>query len=216
MKKRTIALLMAVVMLFGATVGTTIAWLTSLSATVTNTMTVGDVEITLDETDVDLGGQPDASSTSRVIENDYKLYPGKTYIKDPVVHVDAASENCFVFVKIENGLVLNGVTIEAATGEVEGYETIAEQMEDNGWLPVEAGSNVYYYAGDKADPTDGFVTGGEDLTVFENFAISKNVNGETLATYEDKTITIKAYAIQAEGFEDALDAWANAPTDWED
>lgn len=236
MKKRTIALLMAVVMLFGATVGTTIAWLTSLSATVTNTMTVGDVKITLDEADVNREvANSDGSKTiiydeyvnsnnshvdsigdaARVTANEYKLYPGKEYDKDPTVHIDDASENCFVFVKVVNGIKEIETAHNTVLSDGTTYVSIEKQMEDNGWIPVAEGSNVYYYAGAEKE-TDGSVAASKDLVVFENFAIKTDVDGATLSTYKNATITIKAYAIQAEGFEDALDAWANAPTDWED
>ena len=53
MKKKTIALLMVVVMLFGVTVGGTIAWLTASTSKVENTFTVGNINIQLDETNVD-------------------------------------------------------------------------------------------------------------------------------------------------------------------
>lgn len=209
--KKKIALLMAAVMLFGVTVGATIAWLTSLSATVTNTMTVGDVKITLDETDVDLGGVQDSSS--RVTENRYKLYPGKSYTKDPVIHVDEESEDCFVFVKVVNALT----DIEDA-----GPVTIKSQMTDNGWFELydENGKveNVYYYEGALADSTGKVVVGGEqkDIPVFQSFTVDSSVEGTELATYEGETITIKAYAVQAEGFNSPQEAWAASPTNWID
>ena len=47
MKKKTIALALVLVMVFGATLGGTFAYLTSQD-TVTNTFTVGNVKITMD------------------------------------------------------------------------------------------------------------------------------------------------------------------------
>lgn len=74
---------MAVVLLLGCVTGGTLAWLTSTTEAVTNTFTVGDINITLDET-----------------TSDYKMIPGYTIAKDPKVTVLANSEKCYLFVKV--------------------------------------------------------------------------------------------------------------------
>ena len=74
---------MAVVLLLGCVTGGTLAWLTSTTDPVTNTFTVGDINITLDET-----------------TSDYKMIPGYTIAKDPKVTVKANSEDCILFVKV--------------------------------------------------------------------------------------------------------------------
>ena len=74
---------MAVVLLIGCVAGGTLAWLTSTPDAVTNTFTVGDINITLDET-----------------TSDYKMIPGYTIAKDPKVTVKANSEDCILFVKV--------------------------------------------------------------------------------------------------------------------
>ena len=86
MKKRTLALILALVLVFGAAVGGTIAYLTDTTDPVTNTFTVGKVDITLTETfntDTDNDGTNDAWKA--------QLIPGTTYAKDPVVTVTANS-----------------------------------------------------------------------------------------------------------------------------
>lgn len=75
--------LMLVVMV-GSIAGT-VAWLTAETDPVTNTFTVGDINITLDET----------TGTS------YKIIPGTDITKDPKVTVKANSEACWLFVKVE-------------------------------------------------------------------------------------------------------------------
>lgn len=74
---------MAVVLLLGCVTGGTLAWLTSTTKPVVNTFTVGDINITLDET-----------------TSDYKMIPGYTIAKDPKVTVKANSEDCILFVKV--------------------------------------------------------------------------------------------------------------------
>ena len=95
MKTKTKAFVLALcaVLLVVSTVFVTMAFLTSQD-TVTNTFTVGNVTITLDETDVDLYGVKD--SETRVDKNEYKLIPGHEYIKDPTVTVAKGSEESYV------------------------------------------------------------------------------------------------------------------------
>lgn len=163
----------------------TVAYLTSESETVTNTFTVGNVKITLDEANVDENG--DIEDATRVTENSYKLIPGETYTKDPTVHVDAASEDCWLFVKVENEIA----TIEASA-------TVAEQMAAN-WTLVAGTENIYAY--------NTTVKGGDDIVVFANFTIKGDVDNDTLASYNDKTIVVQALAVQSTGFDSAADAF---------
>ena len=198
--KKFIAIILTMMLVTSVTFGITLAYLTSNDA-VENVFTVGNVEISLDEADYDENG--DIESADRVKTNTYKLIPGRNYGKEVQVHVKQGSEPCYVFIKIDNG-------IEAIEST---YYTIEEQLCDQGWVPVDGVDGVYYQEG----ITDGVIDAGIrqiDLIVFEEFTIAKNVPNDTLKTYEDAKITIKAYAVQAEGFKSAKDAWTNAPTDW--
>lgn len=76
---------MAVVLLLGCVTGGTLAWLTSTTGPVTNTFTVGDINIELTESE----------------DLDLKMIPGYTITKDPKVTVKANSEACYLFVKID-------------------------------------------------------------------------------------------------------------------
>ena len=200
MKKRTLALILALVLVFGAAVGGTIAYLTS-NDSVTNTFTVGKVEITLDEAKVNEYGAA-VTPAARVDANSYKLIPGHTYIKDPTVHVDANSENCWLFVKVENGIA----NYEAATSTEEGgYKRIADQITANGWKALDGVTGVYYKQYTKGQTN-------KDFVVFNNFEIADSANqldGWTGITPAATKIVVTAYAIQADGFTAAADAWAN-------
>lgn len=186
MGKKTKALLLALcaVALVVTTVFSTMAYLTS-NDSVTNTFTVGKVAITLDETDVT------NNTSSRVKTNAYHLLPGNTYTKDPTVHVAANSEDSWIFVKVDNQIA-----------NIEANETIAAQIEANGWTALTGVAGVYYKEYTKQDTV-------KDLVVFENFTIKDDVDNDTLALYNGKTVVVKAYAIQKAGFEtDAAKAWA--------
>ena len=136
MKTRTKVLLLTLcaALLVCATVLATMAFLTD-TAEVKNTFTVGNVDITLDEAKVTVYGKADG--TDRVIENDYKLIPGKTYTKDPTVTVATGSEDCYLFVKVENDIA--NALISTSTNDT---KTIADQMEDNGCCPEAAISTI--------------------------------------------------------------------------
>ena len=133
-KTKALVLALCAVLLVVTTVFVTMAFLTSEDS-VQNTFTVGEVTISLDELDVD-DSDNDDSTTDRDKANEYKLIPGKTYTKDPTIHVGAKSEPCYLFVKVENGLV---------NAEADGNTTIAEQMKSNGWTLVDGQTNIYVY-----------------------------------------------------------------------
>ena len=104
-KTKTKALLMSLcaVLLVAASVLGTMAYLTD-SKDVKNTFTVGNVAIKLDEAKVDDMGNlvknQDGTLADRVIQNEYKLLPGHTYVKDPTVTVQAPSVASYVRMKV--------------------------------------------------------------------------------------------------------------------
>ncbi len=100
MKKNTLLLALSLTLIFGIVVGGTIAWLQDSTDPVTNTFTVGDIDIELTESsDLDL-----------------KILPGKTITKDPKVTVKADSEACWLFVKIDKVNWSDKLTYEIADG----------------------------------------------------------------------------------------------------
>lgn len=181
MKKRTVALLMALMVVFGAAVGGTIAYLTS-TATVTNTFTAGDVEIDLNESDTDVDGNTK--------ENAYHLIPGTTYTKDPYITVEPDSESSWVFVRVENGLndavLFDGVTLD-------------EAMTNKSWTLVPGETNVWYREN---------VAGGTTLETFDKITVKADTDNATLAENDLQKIIVTAYAVQKENLTSVADAWA--------
>lgn len=198
MKARKILVSLAALALVAAiSIGGTIAYLTSTDK-VENSFTVGKVAITLDESKVDINGTA-VTPAARVKANTYKLIPGHPYTKDPTVHVDADSEDSWIFVKVENGI--SDIEAAEATGE-NAYTPIAKQITNNGWTQLDGKTNIYYkkYT---AGTTD------KDLAVFGNFKIADNaqdISGWGAAA--NAKITVTAYAVQADGFANADAAWA--------
>ena len=97
-KSKALLLTLCAVLLVAASVLGTMAYLTSTD-TMTNTFTVGKVEIKLDEAKVTADGIP-VEGAARVTANSYKLMPGNTYTKDPTVTVLNGSEASYVRMKV--------------------------------------------------------------------------------------------------------------------
>jgi predicted ribosomally synthesized peptide with SipW-like signal peptide len=200
--RNIIALLLCAILLVGASVAGTVAYLTS-NDKVVNTFTVGKVIITLDEKDVDEDSYEDDNVTVDGVDRDkanaYTLIPGKKYEKDPVIHVDSTSESCWVFVKVIN--------------DIEKFEvgtTISDQILANHWQPVDGFSNVYYqvYDADQTNPDT-------ELEVFQGFTLSdeaQDIEGWN-SIDENTKITVIGYAVQYDAFNSAKDAWNNTFAD---
>lgn len=186
-RNKVLLLMLSAVLLVGASVFGTLAYLTS-SQTVTNTFSVGKVSITMDESNID----PNDGKTviaGRGTGNEYHLIPGTTYTKDPIIHVTADSEPCYLFVKIENG-------IEHLEDPA---NTIEKQLETNHWKLHS--DNVYYYTdGTNAETKNA----GKDIKVFSSFKIQGTATAGQLATKANVVVT--AYAVQSENLTVA-EAW---------
>ena len=89
-KKLTI---LAVIAILAVASFATLAYLTDSTGAVTNTFTVGDLDIELTET----------------YTQNSKIYPGATISKTPVVTVLANSEPSFLYVMVDNQLSPHGV-----------------------------------------------------------------------------------------------------------
>ena len=209
MKKKILVACLCVALAVLTIAGTTLAYLTSKD-TVTNTFTVGNVSITLDEKDTDNDtNSADNVTINNVVRdkaNAYHLMPGVSYEKDPTVHVANTSDDSWIFVKVENGIS----AFEADNSSEEGgYKNIANQIVGNGWTAltgVTGVTGVYYKEFSKLANT----TGTTDYIVFSNFQISdaaNTVDGWD-AIGDSNNIVVTAYAIQKAGFTTAAAAWA--------
>ena len=148
--------------------GSTAAWLVG-RATVSNTFTVGNISISLIET----------------TGSEYPLVPGTTVAKDPKVTVYGGSEECWLFVKIDNKL---------------GETVTIDGLEKNGWSPVDGHAGYYMYA---------YAVGaGTVVPVFDSVTCDSNLDGAALLAVDGQNITVTAFAVQSEGVsqEDAWDA----------
>ena len=100
MKKKSLALILAIAIVVGGVVAGTLAWLTDKTEPVVNTFTTSDINIELKET-----------------KNTFQMIPGWDIEKDPKVTVKADSEACYLFVKLEKSANFDQyMTYEMADG----------------------------------------------------------------------------------------------------
>lgn len=182
MNKKVVAMVLAIVLICAGAVGTTLAWLSD-SKEVTNTFTVGDINISLAE---------DSYDATKA-----KLVPGTEIAKNPTVTVNANSEDCYVFVMVENNLKANSKTIG-----------VLDVSADWTAKATQGNKTIYQYKNTIQNSTS-----DQKLTsVFTKVSISGDITNEDLEAMElvtDKTVYIKAYAHQvtSQTQEQALEAF---------
>lgn len=213
-KTKTKALLMSLcaVLLVAASVLGTMAYLTD-SKDVKNTFTVGNVTIKLDEAKVDENGtqvvDKDGNPVARVTENEYKLLPGHTYVKDPTVTVKTPSVDSYVRMKVTFNKASALDAIFAPTGAdltsiFGGYDAATWIYKGN---TKEGDTRTYeFWYKTTVDATAAAQT-LEPL--FTSIIVPGTINNDQLKSIDGMTINVNAYAIQADGFKDAAEAWAH-------
>ena len=208
MKKFKALLVVAcALLLVAASVFGTMAYLTSTD-TVTNTFTVGKVNIKLDEAKAN----PDGSlveGADRVKANSYKLLPGHTYHKDPMVTVLSGSESSYVKMTVTFSKANELDAIFAPNGAnltsiFNGYDA-ANWIAKGNTKDAAANTRTYEFWYKEAV---GAPEGNVALdALFDSITVPGAITKEQLATIEGMTITVNAYAIQADGFANAEAAW---------
>lgn len=200
MKKRTVALLLAAVLLLGGVIGGTLAWLMDQTGAVTNTFTIGDVDIDLTETGTDNTGA-----------KEYDIVPGDTASKDPKVTVIAGSVKSYLFISVTE--VNNSITLDGQTVDPIISWTIADGWTE--YTPVadadkKAGATYYYRVVEKADVDQPF-----DILEGNEIAVSADVTkamvaaiGENLPQLIFDSAAIQyANVVDAEGAASVDEAW---------
>lgn len=221
MKTRSKALILTLcaVLLVAASMLGTMAYLTSTDE-VENTFTVGQVKITLDEAQVNDDGKPidkdgevvtDPADAKRVKANSYKLLPGHTYTKDPMVTVLNGSEASYVKMTVTFSKANELDAIFAPNGGAN-LTSIFKGYDDTRWTykgntkDTDADTRTYEFRYKEAV---GAPNGNVALdALFDSITVPGTITNAQLETIEGMTITVNAYAIQADGFANAEAAWA--------
>ena len=206
--KKAMLMTLCAIILVVATVFGTMAYLTSTDK-VTNTFTVGKVNIKLDEAKANTDGSL-VEGAARVKANSYKLLPGHTYNKDPMVTVLSGSESSYVKMTVTFSKANELDAIFAPDGAdmlkiFNGYDAAKWTYKGN-TKDATANTRTYefWYKEAVAAPTADVALDA----LFDSITVPGTITGEQLETIKGMTITVNAYAIQADGFADAAAAWA--------
>lgn len=198
MNKKVVALVLACVLIFSTIVAGTLAWLQTQTGTVTNTFTFGNIDLTLAET----------------VSPSFEVVPGTTATKDPKVTVGADSEDCFVYIKVEENGTATVDGAEKTLGDYVGYT-----IDSTNWKQLKNGdeevSGIYYYkytnqseAKELGVLTDNTVTFADTITKDMIDAINDADAGDQLK------LSFTAYAVQKEAAGEATDDDAQAYAAW--
>ena len=175
--KKTLTVVIALVLVVVMSVAGTVAYLTATTDPVVNTFTVGNIDITLAESK----------------NLNLKMVPGNDITKDPKVTVVGGSEACWLFVKVEKSANLDSFvsyTIDSGWTPLDGvsgvyYREVAASATDDQVFSVLADDKVTV----KSDVTKTMM---DDL-------------GKENAT--QPTLTFTAYAVQKDNIADPVTAW---------
>ena len=207
-KKKALLMMVCAVMLVLVSVMGTMAYLTS-SDEVVNTFTVGKVAITLDEAKANADGSLFDQGVTRVKANSYKLLPGHTYNKDPMVTVLEGSESSYVkmtvtFTKAAQLDAIfdpNGADMTSIFNGYDSTNWIAKGNTED--TAKNTRTYEFWYKEAVGAPTADVALDA----LFDSITVPGSITNDQLKTIKDMTITVNAYAIQADGFANAEAAW---------
>lgn len=200
--KKMIGLLLVAILLVSGTFLATMAYLTSTTEKVTNTFTLGQVKITLDEEKLGEDGEPLETPERTEEGNSYKLLPGHTYVKDPTVHVDEESEDSYVRIIMTMDKQTELDTFFANQGFAP-FFTVEDIWEEQPWEwadPAETTRKIEFRLKEVAKA-------GEDYVLFKTITIPSTLTNEQAAALKGLNLKFEAHAIQVDGFADAAAAW---------
>lgn len=205
--KKSAVFAVAIAACLAAAAGGVYMWLTDTTDAVENVFTIGNVDITLTETE----GEMKTGDTNHY----FKMVPGKEIAKDPLVTVKADSEKCYVFVKIEEAG--GDVTVGSKAYAFSDWLTYSAA---SGWTALGSSyPGVYYRVVDTstsdqtfyalADANTSTTSVGANGSVLVDEGVTQEMMDALAAdTTKYPNLTFTAYAVQFEGMSDAADAWS--------
>lgn len=194
---KSVLLIGALALIFVCTAGSTLAWMFDKTSPITNTFVVGDISITLTESDTDGDGDDKTNSYSFEASAEGE---DLAIAKDAVVTVEKGSEDCWVFVKVEE------------SDNFKDYleYSMAKYPDADGWKQLKAtdlpkGTTVWYLKAQDISENKTF-----DILKDRSVYAKGTVSQEELDSLEEKdypTLVFSAYAIQMDQVSTPEEAW---------
>ncbi len=229
--KKVLGMILVLALTITGTIAGTLAYLTDKDD-VQNTFAVGNVDITLFESEVEIGENEDGfysyvdkdGEDRTVKSNTYEdLVPGSTICKDPTV-TNVGSEDAYIRVTLKhnnNTAIFTNFTEEEFLNSVFGLSETMDLAEhiDVAWTladgtfgaedanvrdlsgELEADEKVYVFYFKEALAKD------EAITLFTKINVPTTFDNAEMAAFAGLEIDIHADAIQANGFDDVMEAF---------
>ena len=125
----------------------------------------------------------------------YKMVPGNTISKDPKVTVQANSEACWLFVKVEKS---------------SNFDSFMTYDMADGWTALPGVTGVYYREVAATTAATDFSVLKDNSVLVKDSVTKADLNALTRDTFP--TLTFTAYAVQKDNIATATDAWTKANT----
>lgn len=175
----------AVCLMIFSVIGGSLAWLMTSTDPIVNVFTYGDIRIKLEET------KGEVLSDGRY----FKMTPGKVIEKDPKISVLADSEDCWLFVKID----------ESSDKALSDY---IEYAIADGWTALQEAPGVYFRAVDSSSEVQTFSVLKDDKVTVKGSVTLEMLQALDSSNYPKMTFT--GYAVQRDMSIDAIDSAAEA------
>lgn len=213
MKKKIFIIALAACLAVLSVAGSSIAYFTDEDK-ITNTFTVGNVDIRITEAEVTVDANKaniiKADPGERQISTgiDYKqirnLYPGQSVYKDPRIE-NIGSEAAYV------GAIITITDIQSLLPDENARKAFISggslENADNKikWVVSDEDLKIYVIVAEALDAKNGNAD-ADFVELFNNVTIAAGWNNAQMALLADMQITVEAYATQTQGFAVANDA----------
>ena len=203
MKKKILALSLALGMFALIMSASTLAFFTDKTEAITNTFTVGRVDIELTEPEEDNWGL-NADGTAKIV-----MMPGGEYAKTPTITVKEDSQDAWVFATLQLGKVSDFVTAVTNSYDMSQLSQMTPEQ-----LIGELGNYIGGFDASKWDvlnfdlSTGTFtvmykekLSAGDSVKLFTSIKMPKELKSKAFpeGSFKNGFVTVTAYAIQAEG-----------------
>ena len=180
--KKMVALLLALTLMLGCAIGGTVAYLIDQTSTIENTFTSSDVSIKLEE---------DGAENNK---QSFQMVPGKEITKKATVTVNANSEKCYLFVKVEKS---------------SNFDTYMTYSMNSGWTQLKDGNGnnvvgVFYREVVSSTENQPFEVLADNKVVVKNTLTKTDMES---AKNADTYMKFTAYAIQFDHLENVSNAY---------
>ena len=185
MKRKAIVAVVALVLVLCCAMGGTLAWLVDSTTEVKNTFTYGDINIALSESE----------------DLDLRMIPGNPIDKDPTVTVEANSEDCWLFVKIEKSDNFDDFMTYSIAG---GWTRLTEDTKGNAISDL-----IYWREVDASNEQQAFEVLEDNEVSVLGTVTKDNLNDlDANGASNYPTLTFTAYAVQRDtNITTAAQAW---------